>query len=85
MLRYIPSVTPNGVLNMTLRKTFFATAIGAVMLALSALNASAAVVCSGKVCWHAREAFEYPAAAGVVVHPDELAVGPARTLCLARA
>ena len=61
---------------MTLGKTLFATAIGAGMLALSALNASAAVVCSGKVCWHAREAFEYPATAGVVVHPDDWRAGP---------
>jgi hypothetical protein len=61
---------------MTLGKTVFATAIGAGMLALSALNASAAVVCSGKVCWHAREAFEYPATAGVVVHPDDWRWGP---------
>ena len=70
---------------MTLGKTLFATAIGAGMLALSALNASAAVVCSGKVCWHAREAYEYPATAGVSRSSGRLALGPARALRMARA
>ena len=30
------------------------------MLALSTLGASAAIVCSGNVCWHAQESYDYP-------------------------
>jgi hypothetical protein len=54
-----------------LSKTLFGAAVGAGVLAVSVLNASAAIVCSGNVCWHAREAYTYPAQARVVVHPDE--------------
>ena len=61
---------------MTLGKTFLLPQLAPVCWRSLALNASAAVVCSGKVCWHAREAFEYPAAAGVVVHPDDWRWGP---------
>jgi len=59
-----------------LGKALFGAAIGAGFLALSAANASAAIVCSGSVCWHAHEVFEYPREAGVVVHPDDWRWGP---------
>jgi len=57
-------------------KTVIGAAIGAGMLALSGVSASAAIVCKGNVCWHTREAFEYPRAAGVVVHEDNWRWGP---------
>jgi hypothetical protein len=52
-----------------------AAAVGG-LLALSAATASAAIVCSGRVCWHTQEAYEYPAGARVVVHPDDWRWGP---------
>ncbi|HEY4406004.1 MAG TPA: hypothetical protein VGN55_15260 [Xanthobacteraceae bacterium] len=60
----------------TLSKTLFGAALGAGFLALSALSASAAIVCSGRVCWHSHETYEYPATAHVVVHPDDWRWGP---------
>jgi hypothetical protein len=54
-----------------LSKAFVGAAIGAGMLALTMANASAAIVCSGPVCWHAHEAYDYPPDARVVVHPDD--------------
>jgi hypothetical protein len=53
-----------------MRKVILAAVVGAGALALSALNASAAIVCAGPVCWHTHEAYEYPPSAGVVVHED---------------
>lgn len=55
----------------SLSKVLIGAALGAGVLALSALNASAAIVCSGAVCWHTHEAYEYPPTAGVMVHPDD--------------
>ena len=57
---------------MTLvRKAAFGAVIGAGVLAFSPVSAPAAVVCSGRVCWHTTEAYEYPRGAHVVVHPDD--------------
>ena len=50
--------------------------LGAGVLAVSALNASAAIVCTGPVCWHTHEAYDYPPTAGVIVHPDTWRWGP---------
>ena len=61
-------------------KSFSKIAIGLIMgasaLAFSAWSASAAVVCTGNDCWHAREAYEYPPEAHVTVHPDNWRWGP---------
>jgi hypothetical protein len=54
-----------------LRKSLLAAAIGAGIVALSPIGASAAVVCSGNVCWHTHEAYDYPPTARVVVHADD--------------
>jgi hypothetical protein len=54
-----------------LNKTLLGALAGAGLLALSAVNASAAIVCSGAVCWHTHEAYSYPPDARVVVHPDD--------------
>jgi len=50
--------------------------LGAGFLAASAMSASAAIVCSGQVCWHTHEAYDYPRDAGVVVHEDAWHWGP---------
>jgi hypothetical protein len=60
----------------SLQKVLLGAAAAGGLLALSAATASAAIVCSGRVCWHTHEAFEYPPAAGVVVHPDDWRWGP---------
>jgi hypothetical protein len=53
-----------------LRKSLLAAAAGAAILTVSAVSASAAVACSGRVCWHTSERYEYPARARIVVHED---------------
>ena len=50
--------------------------IGAGVLAFSAVNASAAIVCSGDVCWHAHEHYGYPPDARVIIHGDDWHAGP---------
>ena len=47
--------------------------IGVGILAFSALSASAAIVCSGNVCWHVQERYSYPPSAGVVIHEARIA------------
>jgi hypothetical protein len=61
---------------ISVTKILLPLVLGAGVLAFSALNASAAIVCSGPVCWHTHEAYEYPSDAGVVVHPDTWRWGP---------
>jgi len=50
--------------------------LGADMLAFSSLSASAAIVCTGNVCWHAHERYEYPPGAHVTIHEDNWRWGP---------
>jgi hypothetical protein len=52
-------------------KSLLGTALGAGLLALSSVGASAAIVCQGNVCWHTHERLEYPSGARVVVHEDD--------------
>jgi hypothetical protein len=59
-----------------LSKTLAGAAFSAGVLALSAMSASAAVVCSGNVCWHTHEAYDYPPSARIVVHEDNWHWGP---------
>jgi len=59
-----------------MRKVILSAAVGAGALALSALNASAAIVCSGDVCWHTHETYTYPPEAHITVHEDTWKAGP---------
>jgi hypothetical protein len=59
-----------------LDKAFAGAAIGAGMLAASTVGASAAIVCSGNVCWHVHERYAYPPEARVIVHDDDWRWGP---------
>jgi hypothetical protein len=59
-----------------LGKTLLGAAIGAGILSLSAISASAAIACSGNVCWHTHETYVYPGSARVVVHEDNWRHGP---------
>jgi hypothetical protein len=60
----------------SLRKSLLGAALGASVLAVSAVSASAAIVCSGSVCWHVPERYEYPPTAGIVIHEDDWHAGP---------
>ena len=57
-------------------KSLAGTAIAAGFLALSTLSASAAIVCSGNVCWHSHERLTYPPDAKVIIHDDDWRWGP---------
>ncbi len=59
-----------------LSKTLLGATAGVGLLALSAASASAAIVCSGNVCWHTHESYAYPPEARVIVHPDGWRWGP---------
>ncbi len=59
-----------------LSKTILCAAMGAGVLAFSAVSASAAIVCTGAVCWHTHEVYHYPPAAHVTVHEDRWKWGP---------
>jgi hypothetical protein len=50
--------------------------LGAGFWAASAFSASAAIVCSGNVCWHTHETYSYPPEARVIVHDDSWKWGP---------
>ena len=43
---------------------------GAVLLAFSAVSASAAYACVGTVCWVAKEKYTYPAESKVIVREE---------------
>jgi hypothetical protein len=63
-------------MTITLSKTLFGALVGAGVLAFSGASASAAIVCSGNVCWHTHEVYEYPPEAHVIVRPDNWRWGP---------
>ena len=43
---------------------------GAVLLAFSAVSASAAYACNGNVCWVVKEKYSYPADSKVVIREE---------------
>lgn len=52
-------------------KFALAASAGAVMVALSAVSASAYIVCNPwHVCWHVPVRYVYPPPAAVVIYPD---------------
>jgi hypothetical protein len=59
-----------------MRKALLTAVVGAGALALSSLGASAAIVCTGDVCWHSHETYTYPPEARVIVHEDSWRAGP---------
>jgi hypothetical protein len=56
---------------MTSSKRLLGAIVGVGVLALSAMSASAAIVCSGRVCWHTTQDYDFPRGARVIVHPDD--------------
>jgi hypothetical protein len=60
-------------------KVLLGAAAGAAILASSAMTASATIVCTGNVCWHVHERYDYPPTAGVIIHEDDWLPGPSIT------
>jgi len=60
-------------------KALTGATVGAGLLAFAVVNASAAVVCTGNVCWHTHESYAYPPTAHVIVHGDDWKAGPGIT------
>jgi hypothetical protein len=61
---------------MTTGSIIVAATLATGILSFSAVGAMAAVVCNDNVCWHAKERYDYPPAAGVIVHEDDWRPGP---------
>ncbi len=61
---------------MNVTKVMSSVVLGVGLLAGASVPASAAIVCSGNVCWHAQERYEYPSDAKVVIHDDNWRWGP---------
>jgi hypothetical protein len=61
------------------RKSLLGAALGAGVLAASMASASASIVCTGNVCWHTHERYEYPSSARVIVHEDDWRPSPGIT------
>ncbi len=59
-----------------MNKHLLGVAIAGSVLALSAAGASAAIACSGDVCWHTHTVYHYPPDARVVIHKDNWHWGP---------
>ncbi len=64
---------------MTGRQALLRASLGCGALVFTVVTASASIVCTGSVCWHAEEKYEYPPSAGVVVHEDSWKAGPGIT------
>lgn len=60
-------------------RSILGAALGAGVLAASMASASAAIVCTGSVCWHTHERYEYPSSARVIIHEDDWRPGPGIT------
>jgi hypothetical protein len=61
-------------------KYLFAAAAGAVLLAFSAVSASAAYACNGNVCWVVKEKYSYPADSKVIIREESWKPGPDITI-----
>jgi hypothetical protein len=59
-----------------LGKTAAGAALAVALAAVSTTGASAAIACSGDVCWHTHEAYSYPPDTKVIVHEDNWKWGP---------
>jgi hypothetical protein len=64
---------------MSLNNTLVGAALGAAVLGCTVASASAAVVCTGNICWHSHERYDYPSSAHVTIHEDNWRAGPGIT------
>lgn len=65
---------------MTLTNYVCGAVAGTMMLALSAVSASAAHACSGNVCWVVKERYTYPSESKVIIREDSWKPGPEITI-----
>jgi hypothetical protein len=65
---------------MTVSKYVFGAVTGTMMLAFSAVSASAAHACVGNVCWVVKERYTYPAESKVIIREDSWKPGPEITI-----
>ena len=63
-----------------MRKYLVTVAAGAVLLAFSAVSASAAYVCNGDVCWVVKEKYTYPTESKVIIREETWKPGPEITI-----
>ena len=61
---------------MTPTKILISTVLASGVLAFSVFAASAAIVCSGNVCWHTPETYDYPPQAHITIYEDTWKPGP---------
>jgi hypothetical protein len=66
-------------------KILIGAATAAGVAALSIVSASAAIVCTGDVCWHTHTAYDYPPGRPCDHSSGHLEIAAERTLHLARA
>ena len=59
-----------------MHKVLIGAVTAAGLMAFSATGAMAAIACTGNVCWHVKERYEYPPAAKVIVHEDDWKPAP---------
>jgi hypothetical protein len=59
-----------------LGKMILGGALGTGLLAASTATTWAAIACSGNVCWHITERYEYPPGARIIIHSDGWRRGP---------
>ena len=55
---------------ISVRKAILALTTGNGALVLTALTASAGIVCSENLCWHTPDQYSYPPDARIVIHDD---------------
>jgi hypothetical protein len=63
-----------------MKKHLCAAAAGTVLLAFSAVSASAEYACNGNVCWVIKERYTYPAESRVVIREESWKPGPEITI-----
>lgn len=59
-----------------MQKVLIGAMTAAGLIAFSANGAMAAIACTGNVCWHVKERYEYPPAAKVIIHEDDWKPAP---------
>ena len=59
-----------------MHKVLIGAVTAAGLMAFSTTGAMAAIACTGNVCWHVKERYEYPPAAKVIVHEDDWKPAP---------
>ena len=65
---------------MTLSKYAFGAVAGTMLLAVSAVGASAAHACVGNVCWVVKERYTYPSESKVIIREETWRPGPEITI-----